>query len=90
MITRNIASRLRRALKDTPVLFLHGARQTGKSTLANAIANSRRKATYLTLDDAATLAAATSDPTGFIAGLEGVQRVGRGAKGSRSLSGYQA
>ena len=71
MIERNITIRLRQALKDTPVVFLHGARQTGKSTLVQAIAEGRRNASYLTLDDAATLAAATSDPAGFIGGFDG-------------------
>ncbi len=71
MIERNITTRLRQALKDTPVVFLHGARQTGKSTLVQAIAEGRRNASYLTLDDAATLAAATSDPAGFIGGFDG-------------------
>ncbi|MCH8879233.1 MAG: ATP-binding protein [Planctomycetes bacterium] len=71
MIERNIATRLRQALKDTPVVFLHGARQTGKSTLVQAIAEGRRNASYLTLDDAATLAAATGDPAGFIRGFDG-------------------
>ncbi len=71
MIERNIATRLRRALKDTPVVFLHGARQTGKSTLVQAIAKGISKASYLTLDDAATLAAATGDPMGFIRGFDG-------------------
>ena len=71
MIERNITTRLGQALKDTPVVFLQGARQTGKSTLAQAIAKGRRNTAYLTLDDAATLAAATSDPTGFVRGFDG-------------------
>ncbi len=71
MIERNITTRLRQALKDTPVVFMHGARQTGKSTLVRAIAESEWDASYLTLDDAATLAAATSDPAGFVQGLNG-------------------
>jgi predicted AAA+ superfamily ATPase len=68
-------------LSDTPVVFLSGARQTGKSTLAQHLASSTHPARYLTLDEAAVLAAARHDPAGFIAGLEGpvvideVQRV---------------
>ena len=38
MIERNITTRLRQALEDTPVVFLHGARQTGKSPLVQKIA----------------------------------------------------
>ena len=53
------------------MVFLHGARQTGKSTLVQAVAETRRNSSYLTLDDAGTLAAATSDPAGFIAGFDG-------------------
>ncbi len=58
------------ALRDTPVVLLHGARQTGKTTLARRIAN-ERPARYVTLDDAVALAAAREDPTGFLAGLDG-------------------
>ncbi len=70
VIERHIADRLRRALKDTPVVFLQGARQTGKSTLVQILAE-ERKCPYLTLDDAATLGAAIADPTGFVEGLDG-------------------
>ena len=38
MIRRNIETALLQALADTPVVFLNGARQTGKSTLAHVIA----------------------------------------------------
>lgn len=33
MLPRNLADSVRSALVDTPVVFLQGARQTGKSTL---------------------------------------------------------
>jgi predicted AAA+ superfamily ATPase len=68
MIRRNIESKLRAALADTPVVLLNGARQTGKSTLARSVATPRG-AGYVTLDDATALAAAGKDPHGFIAGL---------------------
>ena len=67
MLRRHITGRLRQALSDTPVVLLHGARQTGKSTLVQRLA---RRGRYLTLDDAGVLAAASSDPAGFLAGLE--------------------
>jgi predicted AAA+ superfamily ATPase len=80
MYTRHILPLLNEALSDTPVVLLNGARQTGKSTLAQSLsANSRRR--YFTLDDRVTLAAAKGDADGFIAGLNGpvtlneVQRV---------------
>jgi len=50
---------------------LLGARQSGKSTLARAIAEHEHPAEYLTLDDDATLSAAREDPTGFIARVSG-------------------
>lgn len=59
------------ALKDTPVVLLVGARQTGKSTLVQELATTVHPARYLTLDDAGVLAAARSDPAGFLAGLTG-------------------
>ena len=68
MIPRHSVVRLREALGDTPVVYLQGARQTGKSTLAKSFAE-QRSASYLTLDTAAVLAAATDDPDGFVAGL---------------------
>ena len=71
MLRRHILPRLRHALSDTPVVLLHGARQTGKSTLAQRLAkSSRARGRYLTLDDPGVLAAASSDPAGFVAGLE--------------------
>jgi len=70
MFQRNILQPLLDAVSDTPVVFLHGARQTGKSTLMNVIAQTAYPAGYLTLDNAVTLSAASADPTGFIAGIE--------------------
>ncbi len=70
MYSRHISPLLVEALADTPVVLLNGARQTGKSTLAQslAISNAYR---YLTLDDRVVLAAARDDPVGFVAGLSG-------------------
>jgi len=71
MFPRHIVPRLQAALSDSPVVLLNGARQTGKTTLVRWLSERGRRARYLTLDDAATLAAAHVDPTGFIAGLDG-------------------
>ncbi len=68
MYRRNIHHALTAALADTPVVLIHGARQTGKTTLARTVDPARR---YLTLDDASVLAAARGDPAGFVAGLDG-------------------
>ncbi|PWQ93236.1 ATP-binding protein [Leucothrix arctica] len=70
MHTRHITPLIKEALSDTPVVLLNGARQTGKSTLAQNL-NESDPRRYLTLDDQVTLAAATSDPDGFISGLTG-------------------
>jgi predicted AAA+ superfamily ATPase len=65
---RFIEPRLVEALTDTPVTLLHGPRQCGKTTLAQAIGK-RRGAIYFTFDDEVTLAAATEDPVGFVGDL---------------------
>ena len=57
------------ALADTPVVLIHGPRQCGKTTLALQLGK-RRRYRYYTFDDAATLAAARADITGFVARLE--------------------
>lgn len=81
MFPRHISSRLLESLADSPVVLLHGARQTGKSTLIQQITSREHPARYLTFDDTAVLAAAAADPEGFLAGIDGpialdeVQRV---------------
>ncbi len=81
MLHRHIAELVVDALKDSPVVLLNGARQTGKSTLAQALIGREHPARYLTLDDPTLFAAASSDPAGFLANLGGpvvideVQRV---------------
>jgi predicted AAA+ superfamily ATPase len=57
------------ALADTPVVLIHGPRQCGKTTLALQVGK-RRGYRYYTFDDAATLAAARADITGFVGRLE--------------------
>jgi predicted AAA+ superfamily ATPase len=49
--------------------LIHGPRQCGKTTLALQVGK-RRRFRYYTFDDAATLAAARSDITGFVSRLE--------------------
>ncbi len=70
MYRRNILNNILDALSDTPVVFLRGARQTGKSTLVHEIADGPYPARYVTLDNAGVLSAASADPAGFIAGIE--------------------
>lgn len=70
MFPRFIEASVREALKDTRVVALAGPRQSGKSTLARAIAG--QEATYLTLDETVTLQAAAEDPTGFVRRTSGL------------------
>ncbi|TAN08376.1 MAG: ATP-binding protein [Rhodanobacteraceae bacterium] len=58
--------RVQTALRDTPVVLLNGPRQSGKTTLAHNLLGAGR--TFRTLDDDSTLAAANTDPTGFLRG----------------------
>lgn len=68
MYTRYLLPKLIAALKDTPVVLLSGARQSGKSTLVQTL-SPQHKTHYITLDKLSTLDAAHTDPEGFIAGL---------------------
>ncbi len=81
MYRRHIAERIIKALADTPVVLLHGARQTGKTTLARMLQNEGYFDHYLTLDSAGVRSLAQADPEGFLSGYSGrvildeVQRV---------------
>ena len=66
---RHLTPALEAALNDTPVVLVVGPRQAGKTTLCRLVAG-RRGARLLSLDDAATRAAATADPAGFVASIE--------------------
>ena len=69
MIRRNLTDKLLEALADTPAVLVNGARQTGKSTLAQSVDEKGPSRQYLTFDDPGILAAAKGDPNGFVAGL---------------------
>ncbi len=56
------------ALSDTPVVLIVGPRRAGKTTLVRKMGEAGR--TYITLDDQTALAAARSDPVGFVRGLD--------------------
>lgn len=79
-LRRLLAPRLREALADTPVVLIHGPRQSGKTTLARMIGEPRGHR-YFTFDDDAVRASAERDPVGFVrelparAILDEVQRV---------------
>ncbi|MDP2640523.1 MAG: DUF4143 domain-containing protein [Betaproteobacteria bacterium] len=67
MHRRYVDKKLQIALADSRVVLLHGARQTGKSTLARQLA-AQRGGQYLTLDDPAANGLACSDPSALIRG----------------------
>ncbi len=67
-ISRHVQAKIAIALQDTRVVLIVGPRQAGKTTLARQYATPERP--YITLDDPATLAAARSDPAGFVRGLK--------------------
>jgi len=71
MIQRNLIQNVREAMTDTPVILLNGARQTGKSTLAQACIHGLDGAQYRTMDDAPVLSAALKDPAGFLTDFSG-------------------
>ena len=64
-LARGLSPRLREALADTPVVLIHGPRQSGKTTLARAVGEPRGYR-YLTFDDEGLVRAAASDPVGFV------------------------
>lgn len=59
---------LRAALADTPVTMIIGPRQSGKSTLVQALAGELAGARYVSLDRNMNLTAAREDPPAFLAG----------------------
>ncbi len=69
MIRRYLQNSILESLKYFPVVLLTGARQVGKSTLAQTLIETSWKAKYFTLDERLTLDAALKDPDGFIEGL---------------------
>ncbi|HLH07816.1 MAG TPA: ATP-binding protein [Terriglobales bacterium] len=69
MFRRNLTGQLIEALADTPAVLVNGARQTGKSTLVQSKEVAKDGRHYITFDDPGVLAAARSDPNGFLAGL---------------------
>ncbi len=70
MYQRYIAKPIIEALKDTPVILINGARQTGKSTLCRQLVEAGSfDGQILTMDDPTTLSAAQADPLGFLQNL---------------------
>ncbi|MGQ0463988.1 MAG: ATP-binding protein [Sporichthyaceae bacterium] len=66
LLSRRSADAVRDALGDTRVVVVNGARQVGKSTLAQVIAREHPGCALRFLDRPDTLAAAQRDPVGFL------------------------
>lgn len=77
---RHLKNRLLSSISASPILFLTGGRQTGKTTLMREIAQ-EKGCSFLTFDDLRYLAAAREDPMGVLEGhklpliIDEVQRV---------------
>ena len=74
MISRYLTPKLQEALAFSPIVMLQGARQTGKSTLVQALCATGElglDCEYRTLDDAILLSSAISDPASFLANPRG-------------------
>jgi len=67
MFPRFAANGLKTALADTPVVFLTGPRQCGKTTLVKSLIDDTWS--YITLDDQALHEIARADPVGFVRNL---------------------
>ncbi|MBI4311975.1 MAG: ATP-binding protein [Chloroflexi bacterium] len=65
---RYIEARLTEALADSPVVLVHGPRQSGKTTLARMMGKAAGYV-YFSFDDDVTASAARADPVGFVADL---------------------
>jgi predicted AAA+ superfamily ATPase len=68
LFPRYSQSRLTEALKDNPVVLVHGPRQCGKTTLTRMVGDKAGYA-YFSFDEAVILKAAEADPTGFVLDL---------------------
>lgn len=70
-INRHIKVRLIKALGASPVVFLNGPRQAGKSTLVQSIAKNEHPADYVTFDSTTQMAAAATAPESYLKGRKG-------------------
>lgn len=69
MFPRAIIRRVKHLLNTMPVVYLQGARQVGKTTLAKQLIQVGTMEHYFSFDDPAVLSAAGQDPVGFVRGL---------------------
>lgn len=65
-IARTIQDKLLLNIKNSPIVFVNGPRQAGKSTLVQMIAEDKHKANYVTFDNITEMAAATNNPSSYL------------------------
>jgi uncharacterized protein len=70
MFARHTEKQVHQLLNEFRVVYLTGPRQSGKTTLAQQVANARGM-TFLSLDEPAILAAARNDPLGLLQSFQG-------------------
>lgn len=63
---RHLTPKLLTALNSSPIVFISGARQVGKSTLVQTLAANGYPADYVTFDSPTVMAAAVSNPDYFL------------------------
>lgn len=69
LLPRNLKTCIIEAAKDTPVIMVNGARQTGKSTLIQGLFSASSTPAYISLDSLVALDSARGDPQKFIENL---------------------
>lgn len=65
-INRHSKGKILKALEASPVVFLNGPRQAGKSTLVHSLSRKEFPAEYVTFDSATQMAAAASAPETYL------------------------
>lgn len=68
---RKLSGKALFSLKNNPVVFLNGLRQSGKITLARELARSDYPAEYVSFDNVTHIEAAYASPEGFLSRRRG-------------------
>ena len=68
---RKLSDNVLFALRNSPVVFVNGPRQAGKTTLVQALAAKSYPADYISFDNATQMAAAAASPETFLSSREG-------------------
>jgi predicted AAA+ superfamily ATPase len=66
ILPRNITQKILDALKISPVVFVNGPRQAGKSTVVQSLGNKEHPFEYVSFDSTIQIAAATQAPLEFL------------------------